>query len=82
MIRCFDRSKHCRGLRSPFGLEICRFLQIARGSASELEYHLQLSRDLPLLEEEQFQKLEGHGDELERMLTALIQRFKAESIVQ
>jgi four helix bundle protein len=62
--------------------EICRFFQIARGSASELEYHLLLSRDLHLLEEEKFQELEGQADELQRMLTALIQRFKPESTIK
>jgi len=29
--------------------ELARFLQIAMGSASELDYHLQLARDLNLL---------------------------------
>jgi four helix bundle protein len=62
--------------------EICRFLQIARGSASELEYHLLLARDLNLLEEEKFQKLEIEADEVQRMLTALIQRFRPESVVK
>jgi four helix bundle protein len=31
--------------------EICRFLQIARGSASEAEYHILLARDLKMLRE-------------------------------
>lgn len=31
--------------------ELARFLQIAMGSASELEYHLLLARDLNLLTE-------------------------------
>ena len=53
--------------------EICRFLQIARGSASEAEYHLLLARDLNLLREEDFQKLSRQSDEIQRMLTALIQ---------
>src|ERR1700756_3337844 len=38
--------------------EMKRFVQIARGSASELEYHLLLSRDLELLTHDQFRELE------------------------
>ena len=56
--------------------EICRFLQIARGSASEIEYHILLARDLHLLREQEFNQLAQQADELQRMLTALIQRFK------
>lgn len=55
--------------------EICRFLQIARGSASEAEYHLLLASDLKLLGEDDFRKLSQQADELQRMLTALIQSF-------
>lgn len=62
--------------------EICRFLQIARGSASELEYHLLLARDLHLLEDERFHDLEHQADEIQRMLTALIQRFRPESVAK
>ena len=57
--------------------EICRFLQIARGSASEAEYHILLARDLKLLREEEFHKLSRQADEVQRMLTALIQSFHA-----
>jgi four helix bundle protein len=55
--------------------EICRFLQIARGSASETEYHILLAYDLKLLGEEEFRRLSRQADELQRMLTALIQSF-------
>jgi four helix bundle protein len=55
--------------------EICRFLQIARGSASEAEYHILLARDLELLGEEEFRRLSCQVDEVQRMLTALIQSF-------
>jgi four helix bundle protein len=55
--------------------EICRFLQISRGSASETEYHLLLARDLKFLRDEDFRKLSREADELQRMLTALIQSF-------
>jgi four helix bundle protein len=55
--------------------EICRFLQIARGSARESEYHILLARDLKLLREEDFHRLSRQADEVQRMLTALIQSF-------
>jgi four helix bundle protein len=48
--------------------EICRFLQISRGSASETEYHLLLARDLKFLRDEDFRKLSREADELQRML--------------
>jgi four helix bundle protein len=56
--------------------EICRFLQIARGSASEVEYHVLLARDLRFMGEKQASELSQEADEIQRMLTALIQRFR------
>ncbi len=56
--------------------EFTRFLQIARGSASELEYHLLLARDLSLLQEDGFHKLDGQVVEVQRMLTSLVQRVQ------
>ena len=52
--------------------EFTRFLQIARGSASELEYHLLLARDLHLLNRATFELLEAKVVEIERMLTGLV----------
>ena len=49
--------------------EICRFLQIARGSASETEYHILLAYDLKLICEEDFRRLSRQADEVQRMLT-------------
>jgi four helix bundle protein len=37
--------------------ELSRFLQIAMGSASELEYHLILARDLHLIDGNNYQRL-------------------------
>ena len=59
--------------------ELGRFLQIAMGSASELEYELLVSRDLSLLNLDDFQRLEGEVIEVKRMLAALICKLKAES---
>ena len=56
--------------------EFTRFVQIARGSASELEYHLLLARDLRLLAEDGFRKLDGQVAEVQRMLTSLVQRVQ------
>jgi four helix bundle protein len=56
--------------------EFTRFLQIARGSASELEYHLLLSHDLGILADEGFEELRNKLIEVQRMLTALVQRVQ------
>ncbi len=56
--------------------EMARFLHIARGSAVELECHLLLSRDLGLLPLASFSVLEREVDEIQRMLTSLIQRVQ------
>ena len=56
--------------------EFTRFLQIARGSASEVEYHLLLARDLHLLDEAKYRNLDSMVVEVERMLTGLVQRVR------
>ena len=56
--------------------EMCRFLQIARGSACEIEYHFLLARDLQFLDEKGFKSLTHQADELQRMLTGLMQSVR------
>jgi four helix bundle protein len=58
--------------------EMARFLHIARGSAVELEYHLLLARDLELLPATSFGVLTVAVDEIQRMLTSLIQRVQGD----
>lgn len=58
--------------------ELARYCTIARGSASELEYHLLLAHDLKLLQSEDYMQLTERVVELKRMLTALIQKLTAE----
>jgi four helix bundle protein len=55
--------------------EMNRFLQIAYGS-TELEYHLLLARDLHLVSEQNSQAIVRQVDEVQRMLTSLIQRVR------
>ena len=58
--------------------EFHRFLQIASGSASELDYQLLLARDLGFLEDGTYQEVYKGLAELRRMLTALILRVDTE----
>ena len=58
--------------------ELARFLQIAMGSASELEYHLLLARDLKLLKDSDYEQLERQVTEVKRMLAPFIKRLRAE----
>jgi four helix bundle protein len=59
--------------------ELARFCSIGCGSASELEYHLLLARDLQFLQAPIYEKLATDTIEIKRMLTALIQKLRAES---
>jgi four helix bundle protein len=54
--------------------ELYRFLQIASGSASELDYHLLLARDLGYLGEVDYQRIGKQLVEFRRMLTALLRK--------
>jgi four helix bundle protein len=56
--------------------ELSRFLQIARGSASELECQLLIARDLSLLSPELYLRLCSGILEIERMLSALREKTR------
>ena len=60
--------------------EMCRFLQIARGSACEIEYHFLLARDLQFLDDKDFKSLTRRADELQRMLTGLMQSVRTAKV--
>jgi four helix bundle protein len=57
--------------------ELARFCSIAMGSASELDYHLLLARDLKLIDVKQYQQLAQRTSEVKRMLTGFFQTLKA-----
>ena len=58
--------------------EFARFCSIAMGSASELEYHLLLAKDLKLFKPGAYEELAPRTVELKRMLTALLQKLNAD----
>lgn len=57
-------------------VELARFLQIAMGSASELEYQLLLARDLDYIGADTHMVLEQALVEVKRMLNSFIQRVR------
>jgi four helix bundle protein len=59
--------------------ELARFLQIAAGSASELEYHLLLASQLDMLNVPDHKHLTKEVTEVKRMLTSFIKKLKADS---
>jgi four helix bundle protein len=58
-------------------VEMARFLQIAMGSASELEYQLLLAHDLDYLRNPGYEGLATQVVEVKRMLSSLMQKVKA-----
>ena len=56
--------------------ELRRFVQIARGSTNEVEYHLLLAKDLDFLTAEEHKDLEAKVLEIQRMLASLVQSLK------
>lgn len=54
--------------------ELHRFLQIACGSASELEYHFLLAKDLGYLREQDYRILHKQLLDLKRMLVVLTRK--------
>jgi len=60
--------------------EFQRFLGIAAGSASELEYHFLLANDLHFLPEADYRNLASAVTEIKRMLTSLIRKFESDRL--
>jgi len=60
--------------------EFYRYLNIAAGSASELEYHFLLAHDLNLLDDINYQLLSRDVIEVKRMLASLIGKVEAERL--
>jgi len=57
--------------------ELARFVDIATGSVSEIEYQLLLARDLGYLDEEQHSQLAGETVEIRSMLLAFNKKIRS-----
>ncbi|MGH7510185.1 MAG: four helix bundle protein [Gemmatimonadales bacterium] len=60
-------------------VEFGRFVRISLGSATELEYHLLLSRDVGLLDESTYTQLSAQARRIQGMLAGLIRALKSNS---
>jgi four helix bundle protein len=58
--------------------ELGRFMQIAMGSASELEYQVLLAKDLGLLGHNEHEQLSEGTSEIKRMLTSFFRKLTAD----
>jgi four helix bundle protein len=56
--------------------EMARFLQMAMGSASELEYQILLAHDLDYLRDPRYERLTAQVVEVKKMLSSLVQKVK------
>ncbi len=59
--------------------DFARFLQIAMGSASDLEYHFILSMDLGYLQPNEYRSLDQGVSEVKQMLAALLHKVRSSS---
>lgn len=59
--------------------QLAHFLNIALGSASELEYQILLAKDLNLFSEQIFKEQTNQIIEIKRMLTSLHQKVQTDS---
>ena len=57
--------------------DFARFLDIAAGSASELEYHLLLARDLNFIDDGQYRPLSNEVGEIKHMLASLARKVRS-----
>jgi four helix bundle protein len=59
-------------------VELARFCDIAKGSASELEYQILLAHDLNLIQSDDYEHLAQQITEIKRMLAVFVRKLRAE----
>ena len=58
--------------------EFQHFLQIAAGSASELDYELLLAKDLGYLTQPNYSRIAGELSQIRKMLSSLLRKVNVE----
>jgi four helix bundle protein len=58
--------------------DFARFVQMAIGSANEVDYHLLLARDLGYLSDEEYETCKERTNRVLRMLHGLLKRLRAD----
>ena len=58
--------------------ELARFVRLAMGSASGLDYHLLLCRDLGFIEDKEFERTAADLTEVRKMLTSFLGSVEAQ----
>ena len=69
---CIYSNQYCR----ESGADFARFLQIALGSATELEYLFMLATSLGLIDKADYNKLHEEVVEIKKMLTSFIKKLR------
>jgi four helix bundle protein len=75
---CLDRCQHRGGCEKAGNYEFQRFLQIASGSARELDYELLLAKDLGYLASSEHLKVSDEVSQIQKMLSALLRKVETE----
>jgi four helix bundle protein len=57
--------------------ELARFMSIAAGSVSEVEYQMLLANDLKYIQDETYRELNQQANEVKRMLNSFIRKLTA-----
>jgi four helix bundle protein len=60
-------------------LEFARFVQIAFGSGSEVEYELLLAHDLDLLDDDGYERLKSDVVEIKRMMHSVLRTIQSDA---
>lgn len=63
-------------------MDFARFLQQAMGSATELECHLLICKDLGMIKEVEYKQYEYRTVQIKRMLTSLIDRLRGHVLTE
>jgi 23S rRNA-intervening sequence protein len=77
-MRRFRWSEYRRGCGKIGNNEFQRFLQIASGSASELDYELQLAKDLGYLSKSDCSRIADELSQIRKILSSLLRKVNVD----